>query len=518
MTRLVSVFVLATIILATSLGTGFTRTWTDRKGRQIEAELVSFNNGIVTIKRSDGRVFELALEQLSDADRAFVKSARSQAVGARPPDLKQTVKSLYIVLADELPKEPLIAAIRKTYAPFGVEIVVGSPESKMPITQDAALIATSVINSDRLGLNKEQSAMYTWVDMANEGIYYADQRRADRWQNELQQISAPLFLYDVTSLIDLRLETHAGFPTDDLKYVIFRDRKEKKIIGVFDVAKNEIVSQQPVQGNYSGGLVFGDGILASKNDRGLELFDLSSLPNLGRSEVYFGESKAIRNVRAYGRSVVVLVDGRLNVIHFPSGQRPRITFTDSSNSAEFVINERGHLWLFESVKTAANREPFRCAILDSNGQLRVEGSEPSVKRSQPAPQLADAQLTASSGRLGVVLDRVRKGRVQLWWRGDKAAASRLCEFPLPARTAVRAKGVRGLPQWDGKSLNGKEHPWLPANEGRPVNSENSLILVGLLMAVENDRDYGLRRLPNGQLLVHYGGTIVRFKDFPIDSK
>lgn len=99
-----------------------------------------------------------------------------------------------------------------------------------------------------------------------------------------------------------------------------------------------------------------------------------------------------------------------------------------------------------------------------------------------------------------------------------AAARCLCEFPLLPKTAVRAKGANGLPYWDGKSLNGKEYLWLPANQGKLITPEHSLILVGLMMSLQDDWDYGLRKLPNGQLLVHYGGTIVRFKNFPIERK
>ena len=66
----------ATIVFATLISTCFARNWTDRKGRQVEADLVSLNNGIVTLKRgSDGNVFDLPLELLSDQDQAFVKTS-----------------------------------------------------------------------------------------------------------------------------------------------------------------------------------------------------------------------------------------------------------------------------------------------------------------------------------------------------------------------------------------------------------------------------------------------------------
>lgn len=48
------------------------RTWTDTQGRTIDAELVTASGSAVTIRRSDGRVFDLPLAELSPADRDYV--------------------------------------------------------------------------------------------------------------------------------------------------------------------------------------------------------------------------------------------------------------------------------------------------------------------------------------------------------------------------------------------------------------------------------------------------------------
>ncbi len=48
------------------------RIWTDRQGRTIEAEFVSANETAVTIRRDDGRSFEVPLATLADDDRAYV--------------------------------------------------------------------------------------------------------------------------------------------------------------------------------------------------------------------------------------------------------------------------------------------------------------------------------------------------------------------------------------------------------------------------------------------------------------
>jgi hypothetical protein len=51
------------------------RIWTDRTGRQLDAEYVGFVDGKVQIKgTSDGKTFLVPLERFSDADQEFVKS------------------------------------------------------------------------------------------------------------------------------------------------------------------------------------------------------------------------------------------------------------------------------------------------------------------------------------------------------------------------------------------------------------------------------------------------------------
>ncbi len=61
----------------------WSREWTSSDGRKLEAELVSSTADEVTVKRAaDGRVFTLALVQLSAEDRAFVQGQAKAA--ARP--------------------------------------------------------------------------------------------------------------------------------------------------------------------------------------------------------------------------------------------------------------------------------------------------------------------------------------------------------------------------------------------------------------------------------------------------
>ncbi len=61
-------------LVGVTAGTLHGHTWTDRQGRTVEAEFLSFADGMIRIKRaSDGKVFEMPLERLSDADQEFVK-------------------------------------------------------------------------------------------------------------------------------------------------------------------------------------------------------------------------------------------------------------------------------------------------------------------------------------------------------------------------------------------------------------------------------------------------------------
>jgi hypothetical protein len=61
------------------------RTWTDTKGRTIEGDYLSATSAEVTLRRSDGRTFTLALTLLSPADREFV--AQQVAVTSAAPAL-----------------------------------------------------------------------------------------------------------------------------------------------------------------------------------------------------------------------------------------------------------------------------------------------------------------------------------------------------------------------------------------------------------------------------------------------
>lgn len=71
--RPIMLLILLSIMLSTSICTG--RMWTNRNGRTLEADFIALKDGKVQVKRtSDGKLFEVPLESLSDADQAYVRT------------------------------------------------------------------------------------------------------------------------------------------------------------------------------------------------------------------------------------------------------------------------------------------------------------------------------------------------------------------------------------------------------------------------------------------------------------
>ena len=64
-----------------------TRTWTDKSGKhKTKAELVSFNDSTVTLKRNDGKKLTLPLSKLSKADRDFLKNSKTSSAKSSTDD------------------------------------------------------------------------------------------------------------------------------------------------------------------------------------------------------------------------------------------------------------------------------------------------------------------------------------------------------------------------------------------------------------------------------------------------
>ena len=63
---------------------GFGRTWTDSRGRKLEAELVSFDGKRVTLKISEGKTTAVPLTNFSVQDQEFVKKTYGSKTGSAP--------------------------------------------------------------------------------------------------------------------------------------------------------------------------------------------------------------------------------------------------------------------------------------------------------------------------------------------------------------------------------------------------------------------------------------------------
>ena len=83
-------FLLAMVLTGGPL---FARTWTDAQGRTIEAEFIKSSGSIITIRRADGRIFELPSAGLSPADRDYI-------VGLTPPVSGQSSTTAKVSFSD----------------------------------------------------------------------------------------------------------------------------------------------------------------------------------------------------------------------------------------------------------------------------------------------------------------------------------------------------------------------------------------------------------------------------------
>lgn len=85
------------------------RTFTDAKGRAMEAEVVSVNGVNVTIKRADGRTFSVPADTFSQADQVYIKAWKpgASAVPTEPVKVAEDVKpgSTLVLEFPDLPKD-----------------------------------------------------------------------------------------------------------------------------------------------------------------------------------------------------------------------------------------------------------------------------------------------------------------------------------------------------------------------------------------------------------------------------
>lgn len=84
---------MATFVLTaySAIATAEERVWTSKNGNfTLKADAIAFSDSLVVLKRPDGKLVAVELNQLSDADLEFVKSKETQDSASRSADEMQT--------------------------------------------------------------------------------------------------------------------------------------------------------------------------------------------------------------------------------------------------------------------------------------------------------------------------------------------------------------------------------------------------------------------------------------------
>ena len=71
------------------------RTWTAVNGKEVEAEFVSNEKGIVKLKLKSGKIFEVPADKLSKEDNEFIGSL------AKPEDLNLKIQEVNLTELEE---------------------------------------------------------------------------------------------------------------------------------------------------------------------------------------------------------------------------------------------------------------------------------------------------------------------------------------------------------------------------------------------------------------------------------
>jgi hypothetical protein len=138
------------------------RTWTAVNGKEVEAEFVSNEKGIVKLKLKSGKVFEVPLNKLSKADQGFLKAKSSPKEPTKEetpvnPNLKYEVKDSAVTITGCDKKASGELTIPATIEGNPVTSIGGRafrgcrfltkltiPDSVTSIGEDAFLICTSL--------------------------------------------------------------------------------------------------------------------------------------------------------------------------------------------------------------------------------------------------------------------------------------------------------------------------------------------------------------------------------------
>jgi len=105
MNRPLVLALLGMAVLAPAL---YARTWTDSRGRTVEADYVSCHNGIVRMKTATGKTSRVPMWTLSQKDQMFVVKTKGWAV-VKAYRYANVKASLDVRLADRVTEEKLVA-------------------------------------------------------------------------------------------------------------------------------------------------------------------------------------------------------------------------------------------------------------------------------------------------------------------------------------------------------------------------------------------------------------------------
>ena len=111
------------------------RLWTDTRGRAVEARLASSRDGQAKLVKADGQVITIALEHLSQEDRAFISKTQASPQDAPPGLGKVRLLEKETREGEQVKQDLLIdlkghAAKEKTYT-LNVAYVAGAPDGRV---------------------------------------------------------------------------------------------------------------------------------------------------------------------------------------------------------------------------------------------------------------------------------------------------------------------------------------------------------------------------------------------------
>jgi hypothetical protein len=138
------------------------RTWTDKKGRQVEGDLLGIEGGMVKIRRTqDGKEFNVPLDGLSAADQAFVKSRQTGTADNEPSPVTDppfdTPWGYVAGVFRTKHREILIRKYKMVQTPFGGVGMTSDNESRSASDKQEfiyVLLYSADSRQDQFSLNK----------------------------------------------------------------------------------------------------------------------------------------------------------------------------------------------------------------------------------------------------------------------------------------------------------------------------------------------------------------------------